>query len=166
MAGHKKWSKVNRLKGALDAKRGRVFSRLFRGIFVAARPGAGTPAFRPGRRTDSMPSENMARPATGEFRQLEAMPGAVAEELTREAYPFLITTQPDPLYSVAEALETAGIEPGAPKPTFIPEHTAAVTDESTASQALKPCDDLDDATNVHANFDIPAHTPARLQGIH
>ena len=47
MAGHNKWSKVKRLKGALDAKCGRLFSRLSKEIAVAARLGGGNPAFKP-----------------------------------------------------------------------------------------------------------------------
>lgn len=47
MAGHNKWSKVKRLKGALDAKCGRLFSRLSKEIAVAARLGGGKPAFNP-----------------------------------------------------------------------------------------------------------------------
>jgi transcriptional/translational regulatory protein YebC/TACO1 len=83
---------------------------------------------------------------------------ARAEELTRASDQFLITPSPDQLYSVAEALKTAGIEPASPKLTFIPENTVSVTDEQTAAQVLKLCDaldDLDDVMNVHANFDIP-----------
>ncbi|TSA36196.1 MAG: hypothetical protein D4R65_02750 [Verrucomicrobiaceae bacterium] len=66
MAGHNKWSKVKRLKGALDAKRGRLFSRLSKEIAVAARLGGGTPAFNPRlraavqvTRTQSMPGDNV-----------------------------------------------------------------------------------------------------------
>jgi transcriptional/translational regulatory protein YebC/TACO1 len=95
------------------------------------------------------------------------LPGTSAEELTQEKDQFLIATSPDQLYSVAEALKTAGIEPGSPKLTFIPENTVSVTDEQTAAQVLKLCDaldDLDDVMNVHANFDIPEDTLARLQG--
>lgn len=43
MAGHNKWSKVKHIKGALDAKRGKLFSRLSREITVAARDGGGDP---------------------------------------------------------------------------------------------------------------------------
>ena len=41
MAGHSKWSKVKRFKGALDAKRGRLFSKLSKEITVAAKLGGG-----------------------------------------------------------------------------------------------------------------------------
>jgi transcriptional/translational regulatory protein YebC/TACO1 len=50
MAGHNNWSKINRTKGALDVKRGNLFSRLSKELTVATRLGEGNPAFHPGRR--------------------------------------------------------------------------------------------------------------------
>jgi len=41
MAGHDKWSRIKRLKGALDVKHGKLFSWLSRQIVGAARPGGG-----------------------------------------------------------------------------------------------------------------------------
>ena len=43
MAGHNKWSKVKHIKGAADAKRGKIFSKLSREITVAAKEGGGEP---------------------------------------------------------------------------------------------------------------------------
>src|SRR5438046_8486505 len=43
MSGHSKWSKVKRFKGALDAKRGALFSKLAREITIAAKIGGGDP---------------------------------------------------------------------------------------------------------------------------
>ncbi len=43
MAGHNKWSKVKHIKGALDAKRGKIFSKLSRELTVAAKIGGGEP---------------------------------------------------------------------------------------------------------------------------
>ena len=68
MAGHSKWSKVKRFKGALDAKRGRLFSKLSKEITVAAKLGGGNPSANPrlraaiqAARTQSMPSDNIDR---------------------------------------------------------------------------------------------------------
>ncbi len=47
MAGHSKWSKVKRLKGALDVKRGKLFSKLSKEIVVAAKMGGGNPSLNP-----------------------------------------------------------------------------------------------------------------------
>jgi transcriptional/translational regulatory protein YebC/TACO1 len=41
MAGHSKWSKVKRFKGAIDAKRGQIFSKLSKEISIAAKSGGG-----------------------------------------------------------------------------------------------------------------------------
>jgi transcriptional/translational regulatory protein YebC/TACO1 len=95
------------------------------------------------------------------------VPGTGAEELTPGAVPFLIATSPDQLYSVAGALKTAGIEPGSPKFTFIPNTIVSVTHEQISAQVPELCsapDDLDDVMPIHANFNILKDTPARLQG--
>ena len=43
MAGHSKWAQIKRKKGAADAKRGKLFTKLGRAIMVAARDGGGDP---------------------------------------------------------------------------------------------------------------------------
>ena len=43
MSGHSKWSKVKRFKGAIDAKRGKIFSKLSKEITIAAKTGGGDP---------------------------------------------------------------------------------------------------------------------------
>jgi len=90
MAGHNKWSKVKRLKGALDSKRGKLFSRLSKEISVAARLGGGNPAFNPrlrssilAARAQSMPNDSIERAikkGTGETS------GGVIEEIVYEGY--------------------------------------------------------------------------------
>jgi len=77
MAGHNKWSKVKRTKGAIDVKRGRLFSKLSKEITVAARMGGGDPSGNPrlraavlAARAQSMPNENIERAikrATGDL---------------------------------------------------------------------------------------------------
>ena len=68
MAGHSKWSKVKRIKGALDVKRGQLFSKLSKEISVAARSGGGDPAMNPrlgsaieAARAQSMANDNIER---------------------------------------------------------------------------------------------------------
>jgi YebC/PmpR family DNA-binding regulatory protein len=68
MAGHSKWSKVKRFKGAIDAKRGKIFSKLSKEITIAAKAGGGDPAGNPrlrsaiqAARTQSMPNDNIER---------------------------------------------------------------------------------------------------------
>jgi YebC/PmpR family DNA-binding regulatory protein len=90
MAGHSKWAKVKHFKGAIDAKRGRVFSKLSREITIAVKQGGADPAMNPRLRmvllkcrSANMPSENVERAikkGTGEGG------GAAFEELTYEIY--------------------------------------------------------------------------------
>ena len=68
MAGHSKWSKVKRFKGAIDAKRGNLFSKLSKEISIAAKTGGGDPATNPRlrsailtARSQSMPNDNIER---------------------------------------------------------------------------------------------------------
>ena len=68
MAGHSKWSKVKRFKGAIDTKRGQIFSKLSKEISIAAKTGGGDPDSNPrlrsaiqAARTQSMPNDNVER---------------------------------------------------------------------------------------------------------
>jgi YebC/PmpR family DNA-binding regulatory protein len=68
MSGHSKWSTIKRKKGAIDAKRGKVFSKLIKEITVAARQGGGDPDGNPRLRSaiatakkENMPNDNINR---------------------------------------------------------------------------------------------------------
>ena len=71
MAGHNMWSKVKRIKGAIDAKRGNIFSKLAKEIAVAAKSGGPDPdatlrlrSAIPLARTQKMPSDNIEKAIT------------------------------------------------------------------------------------------------------
>jgi len=249
MAGHSKWSKVKRIKGAIDVKRGKLFSRLSKEITVAARMGGGDPSGNPrlraavlAARAQSMPGDNIDRAikraiggpdaahhyeeivyegyapggvalmvetatdnknrtaaglrliftknhgnlassgsvsymfkrkgqisvpqkATGEDELLDIILDAGADELNAEAEHFVITTAPDHLYTVADALKSAGIPTDSQKLTYLPEIMTPVTDAAVAAQVLRLCDALEeneDVQNVHANFDLPEELLAKL----
>ena len=91
MSGHSKWATIKRKKGAADAKRGQLFTRLTREIVMSAREGGGDPDsnFRLRLAVDkakaqSMPKENIDRAikrATGEGKE-----GEVYEEVLYEGY--------------------------------------------------------------------------------
>ncbi len=90
MSGHSKWSTIKRKKGALDAKRGAVFTKLIREITVAARQGGGNPEFNPRLRLavdtakgQNMPSDNIDRAIKKGTGELE---GVHYEEITYEGY--------------------------------------------------------------------------------
>ncbi|MGH9327331.1 MAG: YebC/PmpR family DNA-binding transcriptional regulator [Terriglobia bacterium] len=90
MSGHSKWATIKHKKGALDARRGKVFTKLIKEITVAARLGGGDPDANPRLRTavvaakaENMPADNIKRAlqkGTGE------LPGATYEESVYEAY--------------------------------------------------------------------------------
>jgi YebC/PmpR family DNA-binding regulatory protein len=68
MSGHSKWSKIKRFKGATDAKRGQVFSKLSKEISIAAKSGGGDPNSNlrlrsaiQSARSQSMPNDNIER---------------------------------------------------------------------------------------------------------
>jgi YebC/PmpR family DNA-binding regulatory protein len=90
MSGHSKWATIKHKKGALDAKRGKIFTRLIKEISIAAKNGGGDPDTNPRLRgailaakSENMPQDNIKRAiqrGTGE------LPGAVYEEFTLEGY--------------------------------------------------------------------------------
>jgi YebC/PmpR family DNA-binding regulatory protein len=90
MAGHSRWAKVKHFKGGIDAKRGKIFSKLGREITVAAKIGGGDPDMNPRLRmvllrcrAASMPNENIERAikkGTGEGETVNF------EDLTYEIY--------------------------------------------------------------------------------
>ena len=90
MSGHSKWSTIKHKKGAADAKRGRVFTKLIRELTMAAKQGGGAPESNPRLRKAiddakavNMPADNIKRAiqrGTGE------LPGVSYEEVTFEGY--------------------------------------------------------------------------------
>lgn len=90
MSGHSKWSSIKRKKGATDAKRGKVFTKLIKEITVAARMGGGDPEGNPRLRTaiaaakaDNMPKDNIDRAIKKGTGELE---GVSYEEFVYEGY--------------------------------------------------------------------------------
>jgi YebC/PmpR family DNA-binding regulatory protein len=90
MSGHSKWATIKHKKGALDAKRGKTFTRLIREITIAARAGGGDPDGNPRLRTavlaakaENMPAENIKRAIQRGTGELE---GVNYEEITFEGY--------------------------------------------------------------------------------
>src|SRR4051794_6116286 len=251
MSGHSKWSSIKHKKGAADAKRGKLFSKLARAIIVAAREGGPDPANNLAlqnaiekARSYSMPKDNIERAvARGSgagtdseaFEQgvyegygpngvaiiVEALTdnrnrtasdirhvftknegnlgttGAVgwlferrgiimvdgdradedsvmlaaaeggADDVAQDGSSFQITTPPEALSAVREALEQAGIEVESAETTMVPKTTIELSDESAARKTLRLVDaleELDDVNEVHANFDIPEQVLEAVAG--
>src|SRR5690242_17292153 len=90
MSGHSKWHSIKHKKGAADAKRGKIFTRIIKELTIAARSGGGDPDSNPRLRTivaeakaNNMPADNIKRAirrGTGEE------PGVSYEEAMYEGY--------------------------------------------------------------------------------
>jgi YebC/PmpR family DNA-binding regulatory protein len=251
MSGHSKWSSIKHKKGAADAKRGKLFSKLSRAIIVAAKEGGGDPdnnlalanAIEKAR-SYSMPKDNIDRAiakgaGTGQdaadFESIvyegfgpegvavivEALTdnknrtasdvrhtfakndgnlggaGAVAwqferraivlvgadgvdedeltlaaaeggaEDVSRDGSTFQITSEPESLATVREAVEAAGFTVESAELTMVPKMTVEVADESSAKKILRLIDQLednDDVQEVYANFDIPEQVLEAVAG--
>jgi YebC/PmpR family DNA-binding regulatory protein len=242
VSGHSKWSSIKHKKGAADAKRGKLFSKLSRAIIVAAREGGGDPMNNLAlanaiekARSYSMPKDNIDRAVakgTGadadasEFETIvyegygpngvavivEALTdnrnrtasdvrhvfakndgnlgtaGAVtwlferrgvvlvsaegvdedelmlaaaeggAEDVSLDGSTFQVTSAPEDLSGVRQAVEDAGFAVDSAELTMVPKTTVEVADESAAKKILRMIDQLednDDVQDVYANFDIP-----------
>ncbi len=90
MSGHSKWANIKHKKGAADAKRGKIFTRLIKEITVAARMGGGDPDGNPrlrsaiaSARSDNMPKNNITRAIQKGTGELE---GEVYDEILYEGY--------------------------------------------------------------------------------
>jgi len=90
MSGHSKWHSIKHRKGAVDARRGKVFTKLIKEITVATRLGGKDPDSNPRLRTaiaaaraENMPKENIDRAVKKGTGELE---GTYYEEVTYEGY--------------------------------------------------------------------------------
>ena len=251
MSGHSKWSSIKHKKGAADAKRGKLFSKLARAIIVAAREGGPDPAANLAlqnaiekARSYSMPKDNIERAiarASGAGEDTESFEhityegygpngvaiivealtdnrnrtaaevrhvfskhdgnlgtsGAVAwlferrgvilvdadradeddvtlaaadggaDDVSQDGSSFEVTTSPEALSSVREALEQAGIDVESAETTLVAKTTVELADEAAARKTLRLIDaleELDDVDEVHANFDIPEHLLEAVAG--
>jgi len=90
MSGHNKWSTIKHKKGAADAKRGKVFTKIIKEISVAAKLGGGDPVANPRLRTaidkakaENMPKDNIERAIK---KGTGGMEGVTYEEIVYEGY--------------------------------------------------------------------------------
>jgi YebC/PmpR family DNA-binding regulatory protein len=90
MAGHSKWANIKNRKGAQDAKRGKIFTRLAKEIIISAKQGGGDPEINPRLRmaiqkakSENMPNDNISRAIQ---RAVGGAEGDDIEEVAYEAY--------------------------------------------------------------------------------
>jgi YebC/PmpR family DNA-binding regulatory protein len=242
VSGHSKWSTIKHKKGAADAKRGQLFTKLSKAIIVAAKEGGPDPTANLSlqnavekAKSYSMPKDTIERAIArgagtdadaaayetivyegygpdGVAVLVEALTdnrnrtasdvrhtfakhggnlgttGAVAwlferrgvvlvdaesvdeDELTLAAAEggaddveldgtvFQVSSAPEALSAVRDAIEAAGIEVQSAELTMIPKTTVEVTEEAAAKKLIRLIEELednDDVQDVSANFDIP-----------
>jgi YebC/PmpR family DNA-binding regulatory protein len=90
MSGHSKWHTIKHKKGAADAKRGKIFTRIIKELTVAARNGGGDAATNPRLRTIVAEAKSVNMPADNIKKAIQRgtgeLPGVTYEEITYEGY--------------------------------------------------------------------------------
>ena len=242
MSGHSKWSTIKHKKGAADAKRGKLFTKLSKAIIVAAKDGGPDPAGNLAlqnavekAKSYSMPKDTIERAiargagtdadaaayetivyegygpdgvavlvealtdnrnrtasdvrhtfakhggnlgTTGAVAWLFERRGIVlleadgvdedeltlaaaeggADDVERDGSIFQVSSAPEVLAAVREAIEGAGIEVQSAELTMVPKTTVEVSEEASAKKLIRlieALEDNDDVQEVAANFDIP-----------
>jgi YebC/PmpR family DNA-binding regulatory protein len=251
LSGHSKWSSIKHKKGAADAKRGQLFSKLSRAIIVAAKEGGGDPANNMSlqnaiekAKSYSMPKDNIDRAiakGSGADADAEAFEtivyegygpegvavivealtdnrnrtaadvrhlfakhggnlgtaGAVAwqfdrrgvvvvpsegvdaeelllvaadggaEDIEQDGTVFQVTSAPEALAAVRQAIQGAGFSVDSAELMLVPKTTVEIGDEQKARQVMRLIDALeenDDVQDVYANFDIPEQVLEAVAG--
>ncbi len=107
-------------------------------------------------------------PASGEQSEDELMEAALeagAEDIQSDDEEHVLYTAPEELFAVASALRAAGLEPSSEQLVSVPQNPTVITDLSTARQALRlfdTLDDYDDTLNVFSNFEVSDEVLAQL----
>jgi YebC/PmpR family DNA-binding regulatory protein len=247
MSGHSKWATIKHKKGALDAKRGKLFTKLIKELTVAARLGGGEPANNPRLRKaiadakgQSMPGDtikNAIKRGTGEIegaayeevlyegtgpsgtlflvegatdnrnrtvaeirkvfeknngnlggagvaawafdrkglvtleknvatedQLMEIAASAGADDYSDDGELWTVTTPPDGMQPVLDALEGAKIAVKASQLAFLPKTKKPVTgrDAEICLNLVEALDDHDDVQNVYADFDVSDEELAKI----
>jgi YebC/PmpR family DNA-binding regulatory protein len=250
MSGHSKWATIKHKKGALDAKRGKLFTKLIKELTVASRMGGGDPGGNPRLRKaiadakgQSMPNDTINRAikrGTGEIegaayeeityegtgpagtlflvesmtdnrnrtvaeirkifekhngvlgaagtagwaferkgivslnakdatedQLMETAVGAGAEDYVNTGEEWLLTTAPEALGAVVDALEKAGIKAKSNSLASVPKIKKPLVgrDAQVALNLAEVLDDHDDVQNVFADFDITDEELANLESL-
>lgn len=247
MSGHSKWATIKHKKGAVDAKRGKLFTKLIKELTVAARLGGGEPGNNPRLRkaiadakAQSMPGDtikNAIKRGTGEIegaayedvlyegtgpagtlflvegqtdnrnrtvaeirkifeknngnlggagvaawafdrkglitidksaanedQLMDVAVGAGAEDYADDGEVWSVTTPPDSLNNVIDALEKASIPTKGAQLAYVPKTKKPVSgrDAEVLLNLAEVLDDHDDVANVYADFDVSDEELLRL----
>jgi YebC/PmpR family DNA-binding regulatory protein len=102
-----------------------------------------------------------------EDRIMEVAADAGAEDLTDEEDRWVVTSAPQDLAAVRDALEAAGMAPDSAELAMVPSTTVPISDEAEVRKVLRlieALEDHDDVQNVWSNFDIPDEVLAVVAG--
>src|SRR5437773_2379955 len=160
VSGHSKWSTIKHKKGAADAKRGQLFTKLTRAIIVAAREGGPDPAA-------NLALQNAIEKARSYSMPKDTIERAIARGSGADADASQFTSAPEDRSAVREAIEAAGFSVDSAELTMVPKTTVEVADEGEAKKILRLIDQLeenDDVQDVYANFDIPERVLEAVAG--
>ena len=180
MSGHSKWSTIKRKKGAEDAKRGQLFTRLGKDITVAAKQGGGDPDANPTlrlalekAREARMPKDNIDRAiakGTGENNDANTFYEVIYEGFGPNGEAFYMKGLTDNRNRTVSEIrmifsKLGGSLGGAGSTAYIfaadpenPSFSIQVNDANQArilTQLLEELDDNDDIQNIYVNFDLP-----------
>jgi YebC/PmpR family DNA-binding regulatory protein len=247
MSGHSKWATIKHKKGAIDAKRGKLFTKIIKELTVAARMGGGDPGGNPRLRkaidnakSAAMPNDTInraikrgtgeiegaayeevlyegtgpsgtlflvegmtdnrnrtvaeirkifekhsgvlggggtagwafdrkgliqiAKSAVAEDALMDVAVGAGAEDYSAEGDEWQVTTPPEALNTVLEALEKAKVAVKASSIAYLPKNKKPISgrDAEVALNLAEALDDHDDVQNVYSDFDISDEDLARI----
>ena len=168
MSGHSKWHSIKHKKGAADAKRGKIFTRLIKELTVAARAGGGDPDMNPRLRTVIAEANAVAwmfskrgyivvpKSKAKEEDLMAAVLDAGADDLRDDEDNWEVLSAPEAFPQVLEAVKKLGIEPDAAEVSMLPQNYLKLEGRQ-AQQMVKLMDALDehdDVRHVWSNFDI------------
>src|SRR5207244_2926131 len=150
MSGHSKWHTIKHKKGAADAKRGKIFTRIIKELSVAARGGGGDPGMNPRLRT------LIAEAKADEEKLLNAALDAGADDMNDDGSAWEIVTSPETFEAVRDAVKKLGIEPASAEVAMIPQNYVKLQGKEAQQmlRLMEALDDHDDVQHVWANFDI------------
>src|SRR5437762_2335195 len=150
MSGHSKWASIKHKKGALDAKRGKIFTKIIREMSIAARIGGGDPNSNPRLRTA------IDKDKECEEKLMDLALDAGADDIVGSGEVWEVYTSPNTYEAVLASVKKAGIEPEESEIGKYAENNITL-EGVKAQQMLKlieALEDSDDVQNVWSNFDI------------
>src|SRR5438034_1387194 len=157
MSGHSKWATIKHKKGALDAKRGKIFTRLIKEISIAAKNGgnmaeAGAVCWMFHQKGDIVVPKSLAK----EDDLMGIVLDAGADDLRDDGENWEVLTNPSSYEAVLEAVKKAGITPTSSSVAMIPQNYIKLEGQQATQmiRLVEALEEHDDVQNVHSNFDI------------